>query len=239
MAGDWMKVEKVTPDKPEVYAIAAELGIDPEAVFCKLFRIWTWFDDHTESGNARGVTSALLDSRAGVTGFAQAMENVGWLRSRNGGLTLPNFDYHNGKTAKNRAQTRKRVGKHRNARSVTDALPEKRREEKSIESPTDSLVSEPQRKPDLIWDATIEHLFPSLNGSNLNGRDRKRVGAIVSDLKARKATPDEIAKRWAECQRRYDRPGVDALVKHWDELGQSQSRGGSDLVRRALDGEFD
>jgi len=102
-----------------------------------------------------------------------------------------------------------------------------------------SGASESLRKPDLIWDSTIEHLFPSLNGSNLNGRDRKRVGAIVSDLKARKATPDEIAKRWAECQRRYDRPGVDALVKHWDELGRSKSRGGSDLVRRALDGEFD
>ena len=31
MAGDWMKVEKVTPDKPEVDAIADQLGIDPDA----------------------------------------------------------------------------------------------------------------------------------------------------------------------------------------------------------------
>ncbi len=42
MAGDWMKVEKVTPDKPEIEAMASKLELDPDAVFGKCFRIWRW-----------------------------------------------------------------------------------------------------------------------------------------------------------------------------------------------------
>lgn len=68
MAGDWLKMEKSTPDKPEVFAIAAEVGIDPDAVVGKLLRIWSWFDTHTGNGNADRVTPALLDRIAGVPG---------------------------------------------------------------------------------------------------------------------------------------------------------------------------
>jgi hypothetical protein len=62
----------------------------------------------------------------------------GWMADDGHSLTLPNFDRHNGKTAKTRAMTAKRVASHKaksNAGSVTssvsDALPreEKRREE--------------------------------------------------------------------------------------------------------------
>jgi hypothetical protein len=40
MAGDWIKIEISTPDKPEVAIIAECLKIDPDAVVGKLFRIW-------------------------------------------------------------------------------------------------------------------------------------------------------------------------------------------------------
>ena len=45
MAGDWLKFEKVTMDKPEVFEMAGILGIDPDAVVGKLLRVWSWFDD--------------------------------------------------------------------------------------------------------------------------------------------------------------------------------------------------
>ena len=67
MAGEWLKFEKATPDKPEVFAIAARLDIDPDAVVGKLIRVWSWFDTHTVDVNGRGVTSALLDRIASVT----------------------------------------------------------------------------------------------------------------------------------------------------------------------------
>lgn len=39
MAGDWLKFEKATLDKPEVFAIAAFTGLDPDAVLGKLLPV--------------------------------------------------------------------------------------------------------------------------------------------------------------------------------------------------------
>ena len=41
MAGDWIKIEENTPDKPEVHKMASILGIDPDAVVGKLVRVWS------------------------------------------------------------------------------------------------------------------------------------------------------------------------------------------------------
>ena len=111
MAGDWLKMECCLPEKPEVFQIAGIMGIDPDEVFGKLFKVWRWFDAHTESGNAHSVTYALVDRVAGVTGFAEAMAFVGWLVQDGRDLVIPNFDRHNGKTAKDRGLTAKRVAK--------------------------------------------------------------------------------------------------------------------------------
>lgn len=127
MAGDWIKVENVTPDKPEVFSIAEVLTLDSDAVVGKLVRIWIWADTQTYNGNAGSVTLALLDRVSGVTGFGKAMIEAGWLTEEDHGLTFPNFDRHNGKSAKTRAQTARRVREHRvtkvkrkrNAPSVT------------------------------------------------------------------------------------------------------------------------
>lgn len=136
MAGDWIKVQKDTPDKPEVLAIASRLNIDPDAVTGKLIRIWSWFDTHTTNGNALSVTFSFLDRLTGVTGFAEQVALVGWLEQNGHELTLPNFNFHNGETAKKRAMGKNRTEKSRsnaesNASSVTETSPEKRREEKS------------------------------------------------------------------------------------------------------------
>ena len=137
MAGDWIKLESVTPDKPEVIGIAARLGIDQDAATGKLIRLWIWADQQTYDGNAvcnASVTLAALpksfiDRIACVTGFADAMESVGWLHAVDGGFTFPNFTRHNGQTAKQRAVTSKRVKKHRtecnaecNGASVTSSV---------------------------------------------------------------------------------------------------------------------
>lgn len=153
MAGDWIKAEKSTPRKPEVLRIAAALGIDPDHAFGKCFRFWSWCDDHfasdgesvTEKSDVSlpGVTSALLDSLAGGTGFTKAMLEVGWLKERRGVLEVPNFDRHLSQSAKARGLAAKRMEKHRlekrDGASVTSASPEKRgaRGEKSIHSRED------------------------------------------------------------------------------------------------------
>lgn len=118
MAGDWIKMELATPDKPEVLAMAAALNVPREHVIGCLFMVWKWFDQQTVDGHAR-VTLASLSRHAGLDGFAEQMVEVGWLSTgRDGAITVPNFTNHNGKTAKNRALSAKRSQKYRHA-SVT------------------------------------------------------------------------------------------------------------------------
>ncbi|MHC4181119.1 MAG: hypothetical protein ACYSWU_26780, partial [Planctomycetota bacterium] len=72
----------------------------------------------------------------GATGFAEAMREVGWLETDNGGISIPKFDRHISESAKQRALTAKRAAKcragKRNAGDVTSALPreEKRRDKR-------------------------------------------------------------------------------------------------------------
>ncbi|MFI8479658.1 DnaT-like ssDNA-binding domain-containing protein [Pseudomonas sp. NPDC078700] len=129
MAGDWIKFELTTLDKPEVCQIAELADIDIDAVVGKLMRVWAWFDQQTEEGNAPSVSKKLLNRLVGVSDFCEHMKFVGWMVEVDGVISLPRFDRHNGKTAKNRLLTAKRVANHKsgnakgNAKSVSDALP--------------------------------------------------------------------------------------------------------------------
>lgn len=143
MAGDWIKIEHWTPDKPEVFRMAELLDMDPDAVTGKLIRIWIWADQQTITGDAHSVTRASLDRLTQRHGFADAMLTCGWLEQTDDGLRFVNFDRHNGETAKTRALNAKRNGKlrarrhERDAVSVTSASPkeEKRREDNTTTNP--------------------------------------------------------------------------------------------------------
>lgn len=170
----WIKVDHLTPDKPEVIGIAAELGLDQDAVLGKLVRLWIWADQQTQSGHASVTRGALpeqfIDRCVGVTGFAKAMILVGWLGHEEGKWIFPNFENHNGETAKCRALSAKRQKKYRehsNA-SVTrgalrNALPEEEEDEdEDRETPTESLRSTNDETPEgsrcsfsIDWTAAI------------------------------------------------------------------------------------
>lgn len=198
MAGDWIKLQKDTPDKPEVLAIATRLGIDPDAVVGKLVRIWSWFDTHTTNGNAQSVTFSFLDRITGVTGFAEQVALVGWLEQRGHDLTLPNFDYHNGKTAKSRALGKNRTEKHRsnavgnassNDDSVTKPSPEKRREEKIYTVSKDTGGKPPKTSDEIIFGYGVPLLVnagtPDKQARSFLGGLRKTHGddAVVNVLR--------------------------------------------------------
>lgn len=150
MAGDWIKMRTNLDTDPRVLQIAEDLGLSELQVVGCLWKLWSWADEHTLDGNAVSVTEALLDRFTGVTGFAKSLRKVGWLEGEDRDLSFPRFDEHNGKTAKNRAQTKKRVEKSRNAPSVTKALPEKRREEKSNKHPPNSPPCKKNFRPEDI-----------------------------------------------------------------------------------------
>ena len=159
MAGDWIKFELTTLDKPEVCQIADLADIDPDAVVGKLMRVWGWFDQQTENGNAPSVSKKLLDRLVGVIGFCEHMKSVAWMIEIDGVISLPHFDRHNGKTAKNRLLTAKRVANHKasngksNAANVSGALPkeEKRREDQNPLSARGSVDPRMPSEMTLDW----------------------------------------------------------------------------------------
>lgn len=127
MAGEWLKIEHTTPDKPEVLKVASRLGIAPDEVFGKLFRMWRWFDKETLDGNAPGIGLEAIDHVVGLKGFGECVANVGWLRVDETGMAMPEFAKHCGEGAKRRGLTAWRVAKHAgktNADSVSAALGE-------------------------------------------------------------------------------------------------------------------
>ena len=133
MAGDWIKFELSTIDKPEVWAIATALDLDPDAVIGKLLRVWRWFDLQSRDGHAPTVTKKLLDRDVGVTGFCDAMVSAGWMTDSGSQISIPNFERHNGKSAKERglATKRKQAERSRLERDTSVTREEKRREENS------------------------------------------------------------------------------------------------------------
>lgn len=130
MAGDWVKFEVDTFEKPEVIKMADELGIPEEHVAGCLLKVWCWFDKQSRDGHVSSVTEKYIDRVTSVTGFVQAMQEVGWLIVSDDGLCLPKFDRHNGKSAKSRALTtdRKRMERSRSERDISVTREEKRKE---------------------------------------------------------------------------------------------------------------
>lgn len=135
LAGDWIKIEHVMPDKPEVGLLADALGLSHDEVVGKLLRFWIWADQQSRDGRDIPATTSLIDRIVLCETFAENLEKVGWLRRTKKGFTVPNFARHNGKSAKNRTLTTERKREERSRKrhdgNVTKPGPEKRREEKS------------------------------------------------------------------------------------------------------------
>lgn len=197
MAGDWLKFEKSTLDKPEVFAIASAMDLDLDSVIGKLIRVWSWFDSQTVDGNAARVTSSQLDRVAGVTGFIDAMAMEGWAVISSEGIALPEFDRHNGETAKKRALTAKRQKKHReksNADDVTDVT-------------GDELPREEKRREDLKSKEMAQQAAPV------------EVGDANGDSKAKAKVP-KTAARFPEFWAAYPvKKGKVDAERHWKNKG--------------------
>ena len=242
MAGDWLKFDKSTPDKPEVWQIADALDIDPDAVVGKLMRLWSWMDDHTQDGNAPSVSKKLLDRVVGVTGFCDAVIDAGWLVDDGQHLSAVNFDRHNGKTAKNRALTAKRVAQHKQKTnadgndSLTQcALPreEKRREEKNKDIPPKSPKGDKSFTTKMMTDSCAG-LSEAVASDYLKFRKSKRAALtesawlrIVSEIAKTNTTPDD-------CLSEAMAAGWQGFKADWMANRMGQSGHTSETTRKEL-----
>ncbi|EFC6810691.1 hypothetical protein FD677_07870 [Escherichia coli] len=157
MASNWIKLEVITPDKPEIFRLAEILNIDPDAALGKVIRFWAWADQQMIDGNAdcnaRGVTKGAIDRITFMAGFADALIQVGWLVENDGGLSLPNFERHNGKSSKKRAVTNERVTKIRELKRKGNAASVTQRDQKAL--------PEEEEEEDINTDLTHPKPFPS------------------------------------------------------------------------------
>ena len=138
----WIKVDSTTPHKPEVLKLARVLEVSRDDAFGKAMRFWIWLDGVTVDGRVDGVTSHDVDAVVGAEGVAVALEAVGWLEldDESQTITVPNFEAHNGETAKARGLKTQRQARWRKktvdvpASTSVSTREEKSREEKSKEN---------------------------------------------------------------------------------------------------------
>lgn len=147
MAGDWIKMRSNLWDDPRVARLVDLTDSSEAAVIGGLYWLWATADQHTADGFMPGLSCRQIDRKTGVQGLGQALVDIGWIEADADGVSIVNFEDHNGASAKKRAQTAKRVANHRsgnasetplnessNAPSVTGALA-REREEKEEELP--------------------------------------------------------------------------------------------------------
>lgn len=128
MAGEWIKMRNDLAEDPAVISMAARFGVDEDMIVGKLHRLWSWADRQSRDGHAAGVTNVWIDRYIRLDGFAEAMVEVRWLAIDETGITFPNFDRHNGETAKSRALGAKRKQKQRT--NVPQTVPDMSRTER-------------------------------------------------------------------------------------------------------------
>ena len=108
MAGDWIKMRIDLLSHPKIVRILSATKSDKFRVVGGLHAVWSIFDTHSEDGVLDGYSAYALDHVIGWDGFSAALLNVGWLKELDGALVMPEFDEHNGKSGKRRAEDQKR-----------------------------------------------------------------------------------------------------------------------------------
>jgi hypothetical protein len=185
MAGDWIKMRADLAEDPAVISIGAQLGMDEFSVVGRLQCLWAWADGQSRDGHASGVTQQWVDRKVQRDGFAQAMCNVGWLVVDNSGVTFPNFDNHNGDTAKTRALGTKRKQKERAApvghAHVAGSVPDMSRSERDKSETREEKRREEKEEPPNPPQAG--------GGGGGDGQSPTKAGTVCKAIRA-KGVPD-------------------------------------------------
>lgn len=136
MAGDWIKMGTGLATHPKVIRMASALNADERPdrlrVIGGLHAVWCLFDAHSEDGKLVGYDPAVVDELIGWQGFSAAMIKVEWMAVDGESLVLPEFDTHNGASAKRRAMEADRKRAVRKA-SASDADKKRTRGEENRE----------------------------------------------------------------------------------------------------------
>jgi hypothetical protein len=126
VAGDWIKLEHATLDKPEILELSELLSLSQGDALLLCLRFWVWLDEQTtdgrsfgrSNGRSGGISKHAIDALMRCPGFTNALIYVGWMGEEDGKLYVVDFEAHNGETAKKRALKNKSQAKWRGKRDV-------------------------------------------------------------------------------------------------------------------------
>ncbi|VTS03055.1 hypothetical protein [Tuwongella immobilis] len=131
MALDWMPVRLSLTSDMRIQQIAAQLNVTRYHVVGALIDLWTNANLQTMEGVFRYFPRQKLDMVYQLPGFAQALEELGWISFQGNSLKIENFEEHNGKGARRRAleNRRKAISRekqrvHKTAQDVFDEADE-------------------------------------------------------------------------------------------------------------------
>lgn len=241
MAGDWIKMRVDLADDPAVIGIAARLGLDEFAVVGRLQALWSWADGQSRDGHAAGVTAAWVNRKVQCDGFAEAMASVSWLRIDETGITFPNFDNHNGETAKTRALGKNRKQKQRNGAHGHADVPEVGAD-LSRNQRDESVTREEKRREELIQDpiGSLSTSQPTGDQPGLDG-----IPDSVDQPKAKAGVPPcpydtlidlyhELCPTMPAVRRNLFKEGkrADAMLARWKWVMTSKAEYGDNAGKR-------
>jgi len=151
---------------PAVIGIADQLDITEFEVVGILHHLWTWADAQSRDGHANGVTTRWVNRYVHRDGFAEAMVAVGWLLVTETGIEFPNFERHNGETAKARALATVRKQKQRASvpASVPNVSRTERDESVTREEKRRDKEQQQQQPADAIADIDARKRFEMFEG---------------------------------------------------------------------------
>ena len=129
----WIKVQVTLPESPKIFRLARLLGVGRMAALGYAVRWFCWLDTHCVNGSTE-LTEGDVDALIGRSGITRAFCELEWASvDAEGYVLVLDFDKHNGKSSKQRAESQRRMAEMRErqaekdscyAESVTSASPE-------------------------------------------------------------------------------------------------------------------
>lgn len=211
----WIKMGVGLRRHPKVVRMASALKADKLRVVGALHAVWCVFDEHSDDGHLECYTLDAMDSEIGWKGFSAAMQSVGWLIETPDGVDAPDYEEHNGASAKRRVMEASRKGKARKASashayirpppdgtesgqtSAPHADKVRNREEKRREDKKNTLSSQQMLAPPAVPPAAPISPDPFVGDGNLKALNCRSIVPLAASW--------ELPEEW----------GVDAEALGW------------------------